>query len=600
MKPIKSLTRSKTLSKSSQQLVEATLDAQVEEEDSSSDFSDFSEESLSITARAFTYTPFNLSDLNKKEYSLDDLRKDSDDLNEDSQSSHGKRIVEEQQLELPVQQDFFKALQTVPELHDISLDSDLEKEEDGLIKADKKSVLPGRHGQFVDPISGAILGTPELTPTPEVIVEKEKEKIKSESESGKIPQEPLTQDIILPELPKEKKIDIKALEEQDIEHFFDIPAVLPVVPEVNVDELLKLEIQRQVEEDTKKLLYSVIDHVVTKCEHTDIRTVLNASLDKEELMELLRSKFTDYNLELSVNRFLVTKCTMHFNQKGMKRFLTSKPESNRKLRKKYIEKLHLLDEMMECKQKVEEKFGSKIKNLRSSIIDKEESVARQVEEFEELVLETFTKNKSDEFRKYVESSLAMFRAARAEIQTARIEFIKRKREDILLRKKLDETNQLGNGITIDKVELLEAEVQTQSKKLEAINSDISKKQEEFNYVLHCRAHLAEKIKLQNIEVDKLTHKLDMIIEKRENTKNETHEITMERLEIQKEMNELVDAAGGLINKYLLLEDYDVTSSKLAEIRQKNKETKEEMARTIKFIERLESAFKKEENDYYNF
>ncbi|XP_037955406.1 coiled-coil domain-containing protein 146-like [Teleopsis dalmanni] len=592
MKTMKSVTRSKTLSKSSQQLVEATVDAQVEEEDSSSDFSDFSEESPSITARAFTYTPFNLSDLNKKEYSLDDLRKDSDDLNEDSQSSHGKRIVEEQQLELPVQQDFFKALQTVPELHDISLDSDLEKEEDGLIKADKKSVLPERHGQFVDPVSGAILDTPELTPTPEVIVEKEKEEIKSESESEKIPQEPLTQDIILPELPKEKKIDIKALEEQDIEHFFDIPAVLPVVPEVNVDELLKLEIQRQVEEDTKKLLYSIIDHVVTKCEHTDIRTVLNASLDKEELMELLRSKFTDYNLELSVNRFLVTKCTMHFNQKGMKRFLTSKPESNRKLRKKYIEKLHLLDEMMECKQKIEEKFGSKIKNLRSSIIEKEESLARQVKEFEELVLETFTKNKSDEFRHYVEDHLAAMRAMVAEIKTVRIQLIRRQHEDVVLKKRMHEMNDLGNGVTIDKIELLGAEIQTLDKKLEAITSDINKKQEEFDSILHLKAHLAEKTELQKIQIDLLTQQLNIEIEKRENLKNETQEITKERLAIQKEMNELVDAAGGLINKPLLLEDYDNTSRKLAEIRQKNKETREEIARSDEYFAYLERVCRK--------
>ncbi|XP_037948793.1 myosin heavy chain, fast skeletal muscle-like [Teleopsis dalmanni] len=565
-----------------------TEDVEEATEDDESGFSDFSEESANIKTGASTY---NLSDLKKKPYSVNDLQKDSDDPSEDSDTSMGKRAELKQEIELPIPQDFFELLASIPEIEDISLDSDLEEELERRSKASRKSRHSEEEGRFTDPLLGTDISSSESTP-----IYEEEAIAESKSESVGI----LIHEIFLPKLPKEKKIDIKALEEQDIEHFFDIPAVLPVVPEVNVDELIKLEIQRQVKEDTKKLLYTIIDHVVTKCEHIDMRTLLNASLDKEVLIELLERKISEYNTELNVNKFLVSKCTMYFYQKGMKRFLTPDKQKPKMLRKKYIEKLHLLDEMMECKQKVEEKFDSKIKNLRSAIIEKEESVARQVEEFEELVLETFTKNKSDEFRKYVESSLAMFRAARAEIQTARIEFIKRKREDILLRKKLDETNQLGNGITIDKVELLEAEVQTQSKKLEAINSDISKKQEEFNYVLHCRAHLAEKIKLQNIEVDKLTHKLDMIIEKRENTKNETHEITMERLEIQKEMNELVDAAGGLINKYLLLEDYDVTSSKLAEIRQKNKETKEEMARTIKFIERLESAFKKEENDYYNF
>ncbi|XP_037955337.1 uncharacterized protein LOC119685184 [Teleopsis dalmanni] len=547
------------------------------EDNLSSSSSLFDSDRNSVESDRHKYAYF-LSSATEKLYSLSDIERDSDES--DSLSSNAARAMEEMNLELPAVPDFFEVLGTAISLSDLTIETSEE------IKLDQlKSVkLSGETaGTFVDPLTGQKLSSSSSTETTEE--EAVVATVKEESSEGG----PIFFDVKLPDLPidksalKKKKYDDEMEDELDI--FFE-PVKDRETVQFDFEALEREEAAVVLERSIKQMLISIVNNVVAKSEYIDRRTLLNNALDKAELMRLLEEKLNILNQERSINRFLNVKCYVHFHQKGMKRFLIPDKKGSKR-RKKYYEKLKFLDQLMYQKKTLSELLANKISKTLEALQELEERVTDAQESFDELVLQTLTKGRSENFTRIVEEQLAIMRTDLKELSALRVKLILIQHAHVVLKNRLTKANDIGGGITIDDLERIEAEIQTMDKKFEAMGTELQILQHTFNKVQHSRAHLSEKIRIQEILVGEKEGVFDKIIDQREALKADVNELTEEHNMIFREMQEVIDTSG-ILCKPLLLQDYDNVTEKLANVKAKKEEYKREYTQMLKDIEEAEA------------
>ncbi|XP_046810045.1 DNA repair protein rad50 [Lucilia cuprina] len=480
------------------------------------------------------------------------------------------------------EKELFEMFENVPEIDDLSLapTDDLVIKYPIILEIDPTNAKDT--GKFVNPLTGtkssssASLSTItkedeehhsteeselEETETEEKISQKNKsdnsigDLVESADEFDDVPKQAKTyddEDLLEKFFEKDQEIEIKDLDEYH---------------EAKV-ALMRKEQERLILQHTSDFLNKLIDHCVAKSEYIDANVILRKNLDKRKLLEEIKSKYELLEVERRAMRFLNRKCVEHFKRKCSFRLITADdPKTFSNDSKNYYNALDNLDKLLITEEKTKGLCSAQVMETREQFKEMKQRSKMEVNRLEQLIKTTFQRENSEKLKILsLSKQLEKMAAIRKEISDVRFRLLLKQHDVSELGQERKILENLGNDMQLTQYETMETETNVLSKKLEERNSALMRLHKHYNSDLHNMAHLKEKQKmLRHIVSEKKKYLKKLQIQK--NTcRTFMSELKIKRQKLRSDIRN-VSFQSGLLDKPILMRDYDETEEKANKLRQ---------------------------------
>ncbi|XP_037953526.1 synaptonemal complex protein 1-like [Teleopsis dalmanni] len=496
------------------------------------------------------------------------LNMENIDLSE-STASHSSELSHTE-FETPITFDpdtFFSNIEKIPSVNEVSLTSSHE------YKVKVEATPDDNIGRFVDPLTGEVLTSTSSSPSVEgTAVISLHEKLSDEW--GEIVEEKDIAElhIDLPEVPYDQTIDKEILDtktQTDEEVFTQLyTEIFKPIQLLEKDTKLKEEQERKemLQEAINQFVTDLVNKVVEKCERhaNDPKRILRNTLDKVALADELMNKLVDLEKANKCHIFLNRKAVDYFRRK--KAFSSLEEEGRGKKdhtgdEKKYGQIIKHLNNLL-CRQKeMTIVTNEKIDELNQKKTDLQSQLDDVATGFETMIWDFFGRKISDNARNFVEKKLSRIRDLRADISEARSALIEKQHSMARLSKRLEELENLGNGLYMRDFENMQRETISLNKKLEERTNEFEKYSRRCNNQIHASTHLREKVLLMRDHVTAQELELRELLEEKQLIREELRKLKIKRIKLYKDIRELSFQCG-LLDKPALLLDYDDTLDRL--------------------------------------
>ncbi|KNC25112.1 hypothetical protein FF38_07796 [Lucilia cuprina] len=480
------------------------------------------------------------------------------------------------------EKELFEKFENVPEIDDLSLapTDDLVIKYPITLEIDPTNAKDT--GKFVNPLTGtkssssASLSTItredeehhsteeselEETETEEKISQKNKsdisivDLIESADEFDDVPKQAKTyddEDLLEKFLEKDQEIEIKDLDEYH---------------EAKV-ALMRKEQERLILQHTSDFLNKLIDHCVAKAEYIDANVILQKNLDKRKLLEEIKSKYELLEVERRAMRFLNRKCVEHFKRKCSFRLITADdPKTFSNDSKNYYNALDNLDKLLITEEKTKGLCSAHVMETREQFKEMKQRSKMEVDRLEELIKTTFQRENSEKLKILpLSKQLEKMAAIRNEISDVRFRLLLKQHDVSELGQKRKILENLGNDMQLTQYETMETETNVLSKKLEERNSALIRLHKHYNSDLHNMAHLKEKQKMLRHIVSVKKKYLKKLQIQKNTCRTFMSELKIKRQKLRSDIHN-VSFQSGLLDKPILMRDYDETEEKAKKLRQ---------------------------------
>ncbi|TMW39166.1 hypothetical protein DOY81_015754, partial [Sarcophaga bullata] len=173
-----------------------------------------------------------------------------------------------------------------------------------------------------------------------------------------------------------------------------------------------------------------------------------------------------------------------------------------------------------------------------------------------------------------------------EVRDVRLQLILKHQSYIELKKKVHNLEDLGYGLTVKSYFHMLHEAKELEARIKERNVDLQKLHSSTQRSIHMLAHCKEKQdKLHSIMVQQ-HRKLNELQARRKAMRRRVQELTQQRMRIQTQLNE-ERLRAGLLDKPLLLKDYDETVERIKQQRENNANLRATMLAIETKIQRFE-------------
>ncbi|XP_054741033.1 coiled-coil domain-containing protein 96-like isoform X1 [Anastrepha obliqua] len=473
-------------------------------------------------------------------------------------------------------------LAAVPDIESISSSSTFVYE-DFYKPRETQSIDSKLKGKFVDPLTGLDI---EEQVSSDKTEDLEYDFVDMDEFAGEETEEPaltdITEDSELLELEKwdadREKIEETKLVQPDYEIIdFGFDKQTPSASELDFEQALREETQRQNEAIVNLFVENLIDLVVDTVQYKDPREILRKSIDKRKLMDEINEKLGELESEQMVRACLHQGVVKYHKRKGLFRAIMSDtPKSIEYFMGKFQEQLQKYDEVMGKEEELMMSTKVEKEHLKEVVAEKERTVEAKVKEFEDLVRKVLLpfegaakkSQKADKNFNYcqdINALLNQINTARMEISNVRFKLIKKQHLYAELKEKLSQMQKIGDGLCLSQFENLQNEVKQLGKKTDERNTELSRAQIRRQFDVHISTHLKERTLMMRstLSVQKLYYQT--LLEDLEETRRQLNKERLLRDRMRKETRECY-FQGGLLLKPALMLDYDNT---VEEVNQKS-------------------------------
>ncbi|XP_067633268.1 cilia- and flagella-associated protein 184-like [Eurosta solidaginis] len=341
------------------------------------------------------------------------------------------------------------------------------------------------------------------------------------------------------------------------------------------DEAVADEAKRECEVIVGTLIDELIEFIVKTWEYNDPKEILRKTINKKKLIDQISEKLKELEVEQAVRFYLNRKVVEHYKRKrAFRSIIDDSPDTVEYFMKKYKDQLEKYDKVMGREAELLNVMDFKTKKLKKTLADNEVKVRGQILKFEEIVKKTLLKEHGSQlpgrkrndgkagFAKNIFALLEKFKTARKEISDTRLQLIKKQHLYAELKGRLNELQNLGNGINFSQYEQLVNEVTQLVKKNEERNSELLKAHTTRIVDVHISTHFKDAvlIKRNALEAKKLAYQALLL--ELEDARRIVHKQKELRLKIRREAKE-ASHQGGILLKPVLMQDYDRTVDAIA-------------------------------------
>ncbi|XP_037826391.1 uncharacterized protein MAL8P1.12-like [Lucilia sericata] len=508
-----------------------------------------------------------------------------EDISSDEELDHLKENKFEQEL--------FEIFENVPEIDEVSL----APTEDLVIKypitLEIDQTISKDTGKFVNPLTGtkssssASLST--LTKEDEDHNSIEESELEETEKEERISQDYKSDITIVDLVETADEFDdvpagAKTYDDEDLlKNFFEKGQEIEVK---DLDEyheakvaLMRKEQERLILQHTSDFLNKLIDHCVAKAEYMDSNIILRKNLDKSKLLDEIKAKYELLEVERRVMRFLNRKCVEHFKRKCSFRLITADdPKTYSNDSKNYYNALDNLDKLLITEDRTKSLCSAQVLETREQFKEKKQQTQTEVDQLEELIKTTFQRENFDKLKTSLSKHLDKMSVIRKEISDVRFRLLLKQHDVSELGQQRKILENLGNDLHLTQYETMETETNVLSKKLEERNSALIRLHKHYNSDLHTMAHLKENQKMLRHIVSVKKKYLRKLLIQKNTCRTFISELKLKRQKIRSDIRN-VSYQSGLLDKPILMRDYDETEEKANKLRQ----TIEDLKNTIEAL-----------------
>ncbi|XP_061392710.1 plectin-like [Musca vetustissima] len=439
-------------------------------------------------------------------------------------------------------------------------------------------------GAFVNPLTGEISSSSkeslkEKIEEPKEVVKQKPEIPGEEQKSEKDVEESIDlQSVDIPILSDEEAEDEgkKLADEEDtFNQFLELEAQAPVVTteEIDMEALARAEAERLLNEQTYEFVCDLISRAVDKAEYVDPRIILRQNLDKRKLMKELQEKIALLEIEKRGKQFLNRKCVEYFRRKRSMRPIL---EDNLKMLpqeiRKYQAAVNNLDKWL-----IREQEAKALTETNLAVLNEELTITRkrsgdEISNLEDIVRKALRREGFDKLHGVVENLLGKMQSVRKEISKVRFQLIQKQHDMATLVEQLRDLEDLGNGLTMRNFETIQTETQALGKKIEERNTELNKLRYRCHGDIHRQAHLKEKQKMLHETIHFQRQYLEELQNEKQRLREVVFQMKIERSKLRKESRD-ISFQSGLLDKPILMKDFDTTVEYLEELRERVKQSK---------------------------
>nr|XP_014101286.2 centromere-associated protein E-like [Bactrocera oleae] len=355
-----------------------------------------------------------------------------------------------------------------------------------------------------------------------------------------------------------------------------IQKIMQAVDLQDIEQLIVDDTRRQCEDIVAAFIEDLFQIVNKATQYKDPQEILRKSVDKRKLMDEINEKVRTLEKEQGVRMYLNRKVVDHHKRKHMYRAITEDSAENLEfLMAKYQSLLQKYNEVLGKEEEIEHVTKIKIDKLHEALDEKQCQVDEKLSEFEALAyrvilqktrrdmdegnidLSLFDNSENAERFRIISIFLKKMALARKELSKSRLILIKKQHLFTELQKRLNQIQNIGNGLKLFQFENLQNDVIQLFKKNDERDSELTKARTQQLFDVHISTHLRERILMlrNRLSVQKLTFR--ELLRQSQITRRNLYKQKQIRAQIRKEIKDYT-FQGGILSKPSLMLDYDQT------------------------------------------
>uniref|UniRef100_A0A034VYN6 Coiled-coil domain-containing protein 96 n=1 Tax=Bactrocera dorsalis TaxID=27457 RepID=A0A034VYN6_BACDO len=481
------------------------------------------------------------------------------------------------QLEHTLRMSFLDKFTGLPNIDEISSEST----ESIIEQVEEKTMDMTLSGKFVDPLTGLDIIESDREDEYEYM---EIEEFYEEEDEGYEPFD-ITEDSELLQLLGQ---EVSEEPEEVDKALFDLDYIQKIMQAVDVQDIEQLIVEdtrRQNEEIVAAFIEDLFQIVAKATQYKDPQEILRKSVDKRRLMDEINEKVRTLEMEQSVRLYLNRKVVDHHKRKHMYRAITEDSVENLEFQMaKYHSFLQKYNEVLGKEEELERVTKTKIDKLHEIFEEKQCKVSEKISEFEalayrvilqkqrrdnmnegEIDLNVFDSAENEERSRIISIFLKKMALARRELSKVRLILIKKQHLFTDLQTRLNQIQNIGNGLKLFQFENLQNDVIQLFKKNDERDSELAKARTQQQLDVHISSHLRERILMlrNRLSVQKMTFR--ELLRQSQIARRNVYKQKQIRAQIRKEIKECT-FQGGILSKPSLMVDYDRTEEAIDEKR----------------------------------
>uniref|UniRef100_A0A0A1XNR3 CCDC113/CCDC96 coiled-coil domain-containing protein n=1 Tax=Zeugodacus cucurbitae TaxID=28588 RepID=A0A0A1XNR3_ZEUCU len=265
-----------------------------------------------------------------------------------------------------------------------------------------------------------------------------------------------------------------------------IKKIMQAVDVQDIEQILADDTHLQNEEIVAGFIEDLFRQIVNVAHYKDPKDILRKSVDKRRIMDEIHGKVRTLESEQILRLYLNRKVVEHFKRKHMYRLITEDTaEDVEFLMAKYQSLLQKYNEILGKEEEIERVTKTKIDKLHVKLEEKQFQVEEKVSEFEalayriilpqrrdmyggELNLKLFESTDNVERSKFITVFLKKMALTRKELSEARLILIKKQHIFADLQERLNQIQNIGDGLKLFQFENLQNDVIQLSKKTDGV------------------------------------------------------------------------------------------------------------------------------------
>uniref|UniRef100_A0A0K8W6Y7 Coiled-coil domain-containing protein 96 n=1 Tax=Bactrocera latifrons TaxID=174628 RepID=A0A0K8W6Y7_BACLA len=480
------------------------------------------------------------------------------------------------QLEQTLRMSFLDKFAGLPNIDEISSEST----ETIIEQVEEKTIDMTLSGKFVDPLTGLDIIESDKEDEYEYM---EIEESYEEEDEGYEPFD-ITEDsellqLLGHEVPEEPEEVDNALFDLDY-----IQKIMQAVDMQDIEQLIVEDTRRQNEEIVAAFIEDLFQIVAKATQYKDPQEILRKSVDKRRLMDEINEKVRTLEMEQGVRLYLNRKVVDHHRRKHMYRAIIEDSAENLEFQMaKYHSFLQKYNEVLGKEEELERVTKTKINKLHETFEEKQCQVDEKISEFEalayrvilqkqrrdmnggEIDLNVFNSAENEERSRIISIFLKKMALARRELSKVRLILIKKQHVFTDLQTRLNQIQNIGNGLKLFQFENLQNDVIQLFKKNDERDSELAKARTQQQLDVHISSHLRERVLMlrNRLSVQKLTFR--ELLRQSQIARRNLYRQKQIRAQIRKGIKECT-FQGGILSKPSLMVDYDRTEQAIDEKR----------------------------------